>query len=180
MKKVVVKCKLKNKEEFEQKLADIELNFSAVYWQHDRVFVPRNYKRGMNLPRMIMRTEMKAVDKPARYELILKRHIEDSDVEIEHRTVVKDYAEAANIVHQLGFEQKIEVSKRRQGLEMGEGVMIYLDKVDNVPGYFAKIEVILGEKDSVAEAADDLHRTLMVLGQKDWVEEAYFEQIGQN
>ena len=40
------------------------------------------YKRGMNLPRLVMRTEMKAVDEPPKYSLILKRHIEDSGVDI--------------------------------------------------------------------------------------------------
>ena len=79
MKKIIVKVHLgKSREAFEQKLSDIEFDFSPVYWQHDRVYVPRGYKRGENYPRMIMRTEMKAVDRPPRYFIILKRHIEDS------------------------------------------------------------------------------------------------------
>ena len=44
MRKVIVKCKLKNRDEFERKLSDIDLDFSQVYWQHDRIYVPRNYK----------------------------------------------------------------------------------------------------------------------------------------
>ena len=73
MKKVILKCKLKNHDAFEQKLSDIDLDFSPIYWQHDRVYVPKNYKPNSNFPRLIMRTEMKAVDKPAKYYYILKR-----------------------------------------------------------------------------------------------------------
>ena len=75
MKKVIVKCKLSGRDRFEQKLAEIDLDFSPIYWQHDRVYLPRGYKRGMNLPRLIMRTEMKAVDRPPKYFLLLRRHI---------------------------------------------------------------------------------------------------------
>ena len=73
MKKVILKCKLTSRDKFEEKLSDIDLDFSSIYWQHDRVYVPRGYKRGMNLPRLVMRTEMKAVDKPPKYSLILRR-----------------------------------------------------------------------------------------------------------
>ena len=75
MKKVILKCKLKNRDEFKQKLTDIDFNFSNTYWQHDRIYVPRNYKPHANFPRLIMRTEMHKVDKPAKYYFILKRHI---------------------------------------------------------------------------------------------------------
>ena len=88
MKKVILKCKLTSRDKFEEKLSDIDLDFSAIYWQHDRVYVPRGYKRGMNLPRLIMRTEMKAVDKPPKYSLILRRHIEDSGVDVVEETSI--------------------------------------------------------------------------------------------
>ena len=49
MKKVILKCKLSSRDRFEDKLAEIDLDFSAIYWQHDRVYAPRGYKKGMNL-----------------------------------------------------------------------------------------------------------------------------------
>lgn len=177
MKKVIVKVKLKNREEFEKSLSDIEMDFSQVFWQHDRVYVPRGFKRGMNLPRIIMRTEMRAVDKPAKYEMILKRHIEDSGIDIVDETVVKDYTEAVNIVHQLGFKKISEVSRRRQEIFMGEGTMLYLDKVENVPGFYAKLESEIGENDKVEAVRNDLEKTFGVLKAGNVVEEAYFEQV---
>lgn len=113
MKKVIVKVKLKNHEEFVKKLKDIGFEFSAIIWQHDRVYAPKEFRRGMNYPRIAMRTEMKAVDKPAKYLMILKRHIEDSGVNVVDETVVKDYVEAVNIAQQLGFRQMAEVRDRK-------------------------------------------------------------------
>ena len=152
MKKVILKCKLKNREEFEQKLSDIDLDFSPIYWQHDRVYLPRNYKPNANFPKLIMRTEMKAVDKPAKYFFILKRHIEDSGIDIIEETPVQDYEKLVNIILQLGFKPTAEVSRRRQELKMGEGSIIYLDKVDGKSGYYAKIESDLQTTDSVEAA----------------------------
>ena len=175
MKKVILKCKLKSRDSFEQKLADIDLDFSPVYWQHDRVYVPKNYKAHANFPRLIMRTEMQAVDKPAKYYFILKRHIEDSGVDVVETTPVSDYEKLVNIIMQLGFRPAGEVSKRRQNLKMGEGTFIYLDKIDGVNGYFAKIESELEGGDSVLEAKQDLKKTFQTLGESGFVESAYFE-----
>lgn len=177
MKKVIVKAKLKNKDEFEKRLKDIEMNFSPIIWQHDRVYVPKNFKRGMNYPRVSMRTEMKSVEKPARYKMILKRHIEDSGIDVVDETEVKDYAEGVNILHQLGFKKIQEVSRRRQEISMGEGTMLYLDKVENVPGYYAKLESEINDNEKVSEVFDDLRKTLKVLGMESVSQEAYFEQI---
>ena len=175
MKKVILKCKLKNHDNFEAKLSDIDLDFSPMYWQHDRVYVPKNYKPHSNFPRLIMRTEMKSVDKPAKYYFILKRHIEDSDVDIVETTIVQDYEKLVNIILQLGFKLSKEVSRRRQDLKMGEGTLIYLDKVDGLAGYYAKIESNLTEQDSVAEALRDLEKTFQTLGESAFVDKAYFE-----
>ena len=100
MKTVILNCKLANRDNFEDKLSEIDLDFGAMYWQHDRIYVPRGYKRSMNLPRLVMRTEMKAVDEPPKYSLILKRHIEDSGVDIVETTPVEDYANTVNIILQ--------------------------------------------------------------------------------
>ncbi len=175
MKKVISKCKLKNRDNFEDKLSDIDLDFSPIYWQHDRVYVPKNYRPHSNFPRLIMRTEMKSVDKPAKYFFILRRHIEDSGVDIVEETAVTDYEKLVNIILQLGFKPIAEVSRRRQELKMGEGTYIYLDKIDNLPGYYAKIESDLTDKDSVIEAKEDLKKTFETLGESNFVDESYFE-----
>ena len=175
MKKVILKCKLKNHEGFEQKLSDIDLDFSPIYWQHDRIYVPRNYKPKSNFPKLIMRTEMLSVDKPAKYYYILKRHIEDSDVDIVEETEVTDYEKLVNIILQLGFKPIAEVSRKRQELNMGEGTTIYLDKVDKLPGYYAKIESDLQATDSVEAARTDLEKTFQTLGESNFVDKPYFE-----
>ena len=110
MKTAVVKVKVKNREELENKMNEIDLEFEPMVWQHDRVYVPRGFKSGANMPRMVMRTEMKAIDRPAKYELILKRHIEDSNLDVVARTIVSDYVEMVNMIHQLGPINKAVVS----------------------------------------------------------------------
>ena len=175
MKKVILKCKLGNHDSFEQKLSDIDLDFSPIYWQHDRVYVPRNYNPNSNFPRLIMRTEMQAIDKPAKYYFILKRHIEDSGVDVVEETGVADYEKLVNIILQLGFKLTKEVSRRRQELSMGEGTIIYLDKVDHLPGFYAKIESNLQPTDSVEAAKEDLEKTFRTLGEVNIVKAPYFE-----
>lgn len=175
MKKIILKCKLSSREKFENKLSDIELDFSPVYWQHDRIYVPRGYKKGMNYPRLIMRTDVKAVDRPAKYSLILRRHIEDSGVDIVEEIGIKDYEQAVNIILQLGFKQISEVSLRRQELKMGEGNYIYLDKVDKLPGYYAKIESELLESDSAINVRLDLEKTFKTLGESNFIDLPYNE-----
>lgn len=175
MRKVILKCKLKSRSAFEQKLSDIDLDFSPLYWQHDRVYVPRNYQPHANFPRLIMRTEMKSVDKPAKYYFILKRHIEDSGIDIVESTPVQDYERLVNIILQLGFKPAAEVSRRRQELSMGEGTVIYLDKIDDQPNYFAKIESELQPTDSVESAKSDLEKTFKTLDESNFVSSTYFE-----
>lgn len=175
MRKVIVKCKLKNHEGFKKKLTDIEFKFSDVFWQHDRIYVPRNYKPHANFPRLVMRTEMQSVDKPAKYFFLLRRHIEDSGVDMIEETVIKDYETMVNIILQLGFKPIAEVSRRRQTLKMGEGNYIYVDKVEGKPGYYAKIESDLAPNDSVVAAKDDLKKTFATLGETNLVESTYFE-----
>ena len=176
MKKVILKCKLASRDTFEDKLSDIDLDFSAMYWQHDRIYVPRNYQRGMNYPRLVMRTEMESVNGKPKYSMILRRHIEDSGVDIVEVTPVEDYTTTVNIILQLGFRLAGEVSRRRQDLLMGEGTKIYLDEIDGRPGEaFAKIESELGDTESVAEARNDLRKTFETLGEYNIVEAPYFE-----
>lgn len=175
MKKVILKCKLENRDRFEAKLSDIDLDFGAIYWQHDRVYTPRGYKPKTNYPRLVMRTTMRAVDEPPVYTLILRRHIEDSGVDIVEETPITDYSATANIILQLGFRQAGEVSRRRQDLSMGEGTLIYLDEIDGRAETYAKIESTLTDKDSIIDAKVDLKKTFETLGETDIVEKSYFE-----
>lgn len=175
MKKVILKYKLSSREKFEDSLSNIDLDFSAMYWQHDRVYVPRGYKPGLNLPRLVMRTEMKAVDKPPKYTMILRRHIEDSGIDIVEETPVKDYQSTANIIMQLGFIPAGEVSRRRQDLKINKTTYIYLDKIDGKPGNYAKIEAVIGVKDAVSSIKDSLKKTFESLGETNLVDKPYVE-----
>ena len=175
MKKVIIKCRLKSRDQFEDRLSSIDLDFGAIYWQHDRVYVPRSYKPGVNYPRLVMRTTMRAVDEPPVYSMILRRHIEDSGIDIIEETPVSDYSGAANIILQLGFRQAGEISRRRQDLVMKEGTMIYLDEIDGRTGIYAKIEAALTDADHVSDIKSDLQKTLETLGETDIVEKSYFE-----
>ena len=175
MKKVILKCELKNRDNFEAKLKDIELEFSPVVWQHDRVYLPRGYKRGMNYPRLTMRTEMHSVDETPKYSLILKRHIEDSGIDIVEETPVTDYEGTVNIILQLGFRSVSEISRRRRALDIGDGTMIYLDSIDGIDKDYAKIETPLMDNDSVAAAREDLLKTFSILDESKIIEDTYFE-----
>ena len=177
MKKIILKCRLKNRDDFEQKLSDIDMDFGSVYWQYDRVFVPRGYRPHSSFPRLIMRTEMRALDRPPRYEFIMKRHVEDSGIDIVDATVVRDYSETVKIIQQLGFKLEAEVSRRRQEITMDSGTKLYLDKVENVDGYYAKMEAVLDADDKVSEVREEMTNTLKALGQSDFSGDGYYELL---
>lgn len=182
MKRVTVKVQVKDLGELETRMRDISLEFEPTLYQHDRVFVQRGYKRGMNMPRLVMRTEMSSVDKPAIYKLIFKRHIEDSGIEITDRSVIRDYTEVVNIIQQLGFVLAKEVSRRRKRVKLSEMSRIYLDKVDGLEHPYLKIETALEEKDKVSEVMADLKRTLKLfhLNKEEISQESYFEILQKN
>lgn len=175
MRKVIVKCKVRDRDRFEKKLEGVDLEFSSVYWQHDRVYVPRGYKGRSNYPRLIMRTEMHAVDESPIYLLSLRRHIEDSGVDIIEDCPITDYQGMVNVILQLGFKQFGEVSRRRQEIKMTENTMLYLDTLDDVNTIYAKIESVLEEKEPAMKAKLDLINTLRSFGETDVVESTYFE-----
>ncbi|MBQ7802828.1 CYTH domain-containing protein [Candidatus Saccharibacteria bacterium] len=177
MKKIIVKAKIHGKDDFEQKVSEKGFDFGPVYWQHDRVYLPRGYKRGQNYPRMIMRTEMKAVDRPARYFLILKRHIEDSNTEVEHTTLIKDYTEAVGMIMQLGFELYGEVSRKRQELKVKDGQTLYLDKIEGVNGSFAKLEAEIPENLRVETVRKEVLKFFEEIGEQNFSGETYAEMI---
>lgn len=175
MKKIIVKARLKNHEDYEGKLSEAGMDFSNIYWLHDRVYLPREYRRGMCYPKLVVRTEMQAVDKPAKYFLILRRHIEDSGVDVVDETEVKNYSEAVNIVRQMGCELACEVSRRRQEIKLRDGVKIYMDKVEGLAGYYTKMEKELDESEKVGNVREGLISTLRQFGVSEIVEMNYFE-----
>ena len=179
MKKIIVKCKLNDPREFELKLHDAEHDFGPVFWQHDRVYWPRGFKRNINYPCLIMRTEIKDIKQPPEYQLIIKRHISDSDADIIHLTPILEYTEATHIIHQLGFIKKAEVSRQRQVLKMGEDTIINLDKVEGLASTYAKIEARLNDGESATAVREDLVKTLAVLGETEITEITYAELLAQ-
>ena len=119
---------------------------------------------------------MRAVDRPAKYILKLKRHIEDSGVDIADETVIKDYVETVEIARQLGMELRNEVSMRRQELKTDDFV-IYLDKVEGLSGYYAKCEKVLKDGDIVSKSRDEILEILNACGATDVVVKKYSEQL---
>jgi len=177
MKKSIVKMKLQSRADFIQTLEEINFKFSEAYWQHDRIFVPKNYARDRSMPRLSLRTIVKAPDKTI-YALVLRRHFEDKHLDIVNSTQVKDYTEAAHIVYQLGYELKYEVSRRREELAMGDTINMYIDKVDGLPGYYGRIESDLSDTDDPEEAFNDLVETFRVLKVKGKaIEQSYGELL---
>ena len=164
MRKIIYKTQLTERDEFERKLSSLDCDFGPMYWQNSRIFVPKNYKNHENYPRMILRIEMRAVNRPAKYELICKRHIEDSGVTIVHSTQVKDYTEAASILLQLGFELQAEVPRRRQDVRINDKTMVFMDRIDTINEDFVKIEVELEDGESVQLAQQELQSLLTNFG----------------
>ena len=164
MRKIIYKTQLTDRDEFERKLSSLDFDFGPMYWQNSRMFVAKNYKNHENYPRMILRIEMRAVNRPAKYELICKRHIEDSGVTIVHSTQVKDYTEAASILLQLGFELQAEVPRRRQDVRINDKTMVFMDRIDTINEDFVKIEVELEDGESVQLAQQELQSLLTNFG----------------
>ncbi len=175
MKKLIVKSQLKDRRIFDRQIQSIGLKPSEVIWQHERIYCPSDYRPKMNYPRLVMRTEVKATDKPAEYFLYLKRHIEDSGVDVVNFTPVGDYTEATGIVHQLGFRKVAEVSRQRQEIELDAKTKIFIDTVEGISGTFVKIEAELAEDASVEALRKEIFATLELLKQKEYLTQTYAE-----
>ncbi len=180
MRKTIVKAKLSNTVDFKTTLSEIGFKFSEPYWQHDRIFVPRGFNREKSQPRLALRTIVKGADDTT-YVLLLKRHFENNHTDIINSTPVTDYAEAAHILYQLGYELKYEVTRRREELEMGETIKVYIDRIDTLDGSFVKIESDLDDSDDTEESYKDLLETLKVLGvRNDIIPQTYGELTEAN
>lgn len=175
MRKLILKCKLSDRDGFEDRLARANLDFGAIYWQHDRVYVPRGYRHGQNYPRLVLRTDLRAVDQPPVYYLVLRRHIEDSGLDVIEATPVADYSSAANIVAQLGFRPAGEVSRRRQELHLASDVTLYLDTIDSRDETYIKLESLIADGASVTAARARLEQFLANFSELTPDNRAYFE-----
>ncbi len=177
MKKLIVKSLLQDRSAFEKQLASIGMEISPVIWQHERIYLPHDYRPAMNFPRLVMRTEVRTTEEPAVYALYLKRHIEDSGVDWVNFTEVKNYTEASGIVHQLGFRKVAEVSRQRREIALDERTVIYLDDLEGINGTFIKIEAELDDNESVDALRADLFSVLAMLGQETFTLQPYFELL---
>lgn len=177
MKKLIVKSRLADRERFDQQIAGIGMELSPVIWQHERIYLPHDYRPAMNFPRLIMRTEVQTTEQPAIYAMYLKRHIEDSGIDWVNYTQVKDYTEASGIVHQLGFRKVAEVSRQRQELRLDERTVVYVDTVDGIDGQYIKLEAELDDNESVDALRADLFTILVMLGQETFTMQPYFDLV---
>lgn len=180
MKKLIVKTKLKDRKKFFRQVEAIGLELTPVIWQHERIYWPAEYKPHRNYPRLVMRTEVVTTEQPAKYYLYLKRHIEDSGVDVMNFTPVGDYTEATGIVHQLGFRKVAEVSRQRQQVELDAKTRIYVDTVEGVPGTFVKIEAELDEDTPVGALRKEVEKIMGLFGQDEFVEKTYAELLDEN
>ena len=163
MRKVIVKTKLRNRNNLLSVLDEIGYSFEPSYWQNDRIFVPKNYNRAQNSPRLSLRTVVRRDGKTI-YALVMRQHFSKNGLDVINRTVVEDYAEAAHIIYSLGYTLRSDFSRRREELQMGESVKLYIDNIDGLDGYYLKIETVLEEHDDPAVARQDLIETFNVLG----------------
>lgn len=165
MRRLILKSQLNNRFDLINRLAEIGFTFSERYYQHDRVFVPRNYQPESNYPRLTLRTEIRDKRKPPVYKLSLRRHINDSGIDVIEMTEIRDYSATANLIAQLGFMLHSEVSRTRRALIFNKSLRMYLDKVEGLSGEYLKIETDLEDSDKVSILRKDLEDTLMTLGQ---------------
>lgn len=177
MKKLIVKSALRDLAMLEELLGNIGMEFSPVVWQHERIYVPHDFRTGMNLPRMMLRTEVVATNQPANYYLLLKRHIEDSGVDWINVTPIGNYTEASGMIHQLGFRKMAEMSRQRRALWIEEKTVMYLDKVEGLDDYYLKLEAEVGENDAVEAVWQDLLSLLAMMGQESFTMQTYAELL---
>lgn len=159
------------------RLAGIGMGMSPVIWQHERVYVPHGYRRGQNFARLMLRTEIRTPEEPATYAVRLKRHIEDSGVDLAYSSTVVEYTEVMEMIHQLGYRKVAEVSRQRQELWLDERTALFVDEVEGLAGAFLKIEAQVDENEPIEPLRRDLHKILRMLGQETMLVQTYAELL---
>lgn len=180
MKKVVLKSQVPDLAKLEKKMSNIGMAFSPAVWQSERIFWSSDFRPGMNQPRLVLRTEVAQTDQPATYYLYLKRHIEDSGLDFVHMTTVGDYAEAIEIVKQMGYREAADVSRQRRTLQLDGHTVLYLDTVEGIDGVFLKLEVEMLEEAPVDAVRATLFETLSLLGLETFMMQTYAELLAGN
>lgn len=173
MKKLIVKSLLKDRVAFETRAQSVGLQFSARIWQHERVYLPHDFRPKMGYPRMVLKTETRDPNGAATYIMEVRRHVEASGVDIVETTTVGDYTAATAIVQQLGFQKIAEVTRSRWEATMAANTAIYLDEVEGMEGCFLKIEVTLEDGASVEGVRKELFEILKLFGQETFVMQTY-------
>lgn len=149
--------------------------FSEAVWQHERIYLPSDFRPYNNQPRLVLRTQVSQPDQPATYTLLLKRHIEDSGVDWAHATPVGDYTEASAIVHQLGYRKVAEIARQREELRLDDYMVMYLDTLEGMDGAFLKLEGELVEDVPVSLLRDSMFETLRLLDLEAFTIQTYAE-----
>jgi len=180
MKKVVLKSQVSDLAKLEKKMSNIGMAFSPAVWQSERIFWPSDFRPGMNQPRLVLRTEVAQTDQPATYYLYLKRHIEDSGLDFVHMTTVGDYAEAIEIVKQMGYREAADVSRQRRTLQLDGYTVLYLDTVEGIDGVFLKLEAEMTEEAPLDAVRATLFETLSLLGLETFMMQTYSELLAGN
>lgn len=176
MKVLVVKSLLEDSSALDARLAGIGLEMSPVIWQHERVYVPHGYRRGQNYARLMLRTEVRNPEESASYSLRMKRHIEDSGVDISHSSTVIEYTEVMEMIHQLGYRKVAEVSRQRRELWLDERTAVFLDDIEGLSGTFLKIEAQVVDE-PIELLVKDLYQILRMLGQETMLLQTYAELL---
>ncbi len=163
MKKAIVKMRISTRAELISTLGRLDFNFTEPFWQHDRIFTPRNYSRESSLPRLILRTSVLVPNEDPVYSLLMRRHINNRHLDYLNEFVISNYTEAAHMLYQLGYELRTEFGRQRQILSMSDDVKIYIDHLDGTDQSYAKIETNLRDNDDPELAYQDLLETFKVL-----------------
>ena len=91
--------------------------------------------------------------------------------------MIKDYAEAVEMIMQLGFTLQKEVSRKRQDVKISNETKLYLDKVEGVSGVFAKIEAEIPEDKKIVEVRNEAREFFEKVGEKNFYEKTYAELL---
>ena len=96
-------------------------------------------------------------------------------------TTVGDYAEAIEIIKQLGYREAADVSRQRQTLQLDGHTVLYLDTVEGIDGAFLKLEVEMADDTVPVDVVRaTLFETLNLLGLETFMMQAYAELLAGN